>query len=239
MRQLAKKIVLVLWLLGAIAIGTVFRQNIEQEAAKRGLDSLLGEGLGIVTASGYEAALLWSFAILTGMVLATQGEWLLRKWDTRRKIENWQHFTVDWAGGRPIIEKLVGVDAVTILDGQVMGNIYDSDPKVSCNAIALIIQFDCEIAEPCPYVFADRKIIWREVKGGTHYLVLEIDLRSKEDVAFAIIVRPLAWSGEHKFDAPMRWHDATDIPREKVLEAPKSERRSLRWLPNIASRMQR
>ncbi len=237
MRTFAKKLALGLWVLLGVIIGTVFRQNIEQEATRQGFDSLISQGFGVVTASGYEAALLWAFAILTGILIAIYGEMALRKWEASKKIENWQHFTVDWKGGHPLIKKLHGVETITILNGTVMGNIYDSDPKLSRNAIALIVQFDCEIQEPCPFVFADRKVIWREVKAGSHYLVLEIDLRSKDDVAFGIAVRPLAWCGGSRFEAPMRWHDATELSREQVLDRIRPERLTPRWLPGIVARM--
>lgn len=236
MRIFAKKLALGLWVLLGVIIGTVFRQNIEQEATRQGFDSLISQGFGVVTASGYEVALLWAFAILTGILIAIYGEVALRKWETSKKIENWQHFTVDWKDGQPIINKLHGVDAITILDGTVMGSIYDSDPKITRNAIAIIVQFDCEIIDPCPYVFADRKIIWREVKGGKHYLLLEFDLRAKEDVAFGVAIRPLAWSGGFRSEFPMRWHDASQITREQVLDDSTPERPTPRWLPGIAAR---
>lgn len=187
----------------------------------------------------YDVWVLSGFWLLTGAMAVAWGELLFRKWEDRRKVNHWQHFTVDWTDGTPIVDKRVGVEAITMLDGQVMGNIYDSDPKVSRNAITLIVQFDREIAEPCPYVFADRRIIWREANSGAHFLVLEIDLRSKEDVAFSVIVRPKAWSDGVKFDAAMRWHDATEMPRDQVLQSPKAERRPSRWLPGIATGMLR
>lgn len=237
MRIFAKKLVLALWFVAAITIGTIFRQNIEQEAAKRGFDSIISNGLGVMTGSGYEAALLWAFAILTGILIAIYGEIALRKWEASKKIENWQHVTVDWKGGQPIINTLHGVDSITMLNGTVMGSLYDSDPKLTRNAISLIIQFDCEIPDPCPLVCADRKIIWREVKSGAHYLVLEIDLRNKDDVAFSIVVRALSWCGGSRYEPPMRWHDASQITREQILDTSTPERPTPRWLRDIVARM--
>ncbi|WP_123639994.1 hypothetical protein [Tsuneonella flava] len=186
--------------------------------------------------SSYDTTIVAMAWFLSGVLAISWGEWAFRKWEAKRKVGNWQHFTVNWKDGQPLAQKHVGVAGLTMLDGQVMGNVNHSDPKVSRNAIALIIQFDREIADPCPYVFSDRKVIWREVESGDHFLVMEVDLRTKDDAAFGVIVRPKAWSNGEKFDAAMRWHDAHEIPHEKVLEAPKSERHWPQWLPDIAGR---
>ena len=239
MRKIAKKIILWLWLGGALVVGTVFRQNIEEASARRGLDRILGEGLGVVTASGYESLLLWSFAILTGMLIAVWGEWLLRKWEGRKRLQNWAHIIFTIEGDQHSADKRCGVDTATALDGQVLGNLYKSDPKLSRNVLSIIIQFNCEIEAPCPYVFADRKVIWREVRSSSRYLMLEIDRLSKDDVAFGIIARPVAWQGGWSGDTALKWHDATVLPREAVLATNQAANPSRQWLRGIAAGMRR
>lgn len=167
--------------------------------------------------AGYSDIVAYFFFLMTGVFATVWGEYGLRKFDARKRKENWAHFTVSIVDSFHTGKKLIGVDDITVIDGPIRGNIYQSDPKISKNALALIIQFDCEIIDTCPYVCADRKIIWREISSGPHYLILEIDMVSKEDVTFGVIVRPLEWMGGNKRDTEFRWHDASVLPRETVL----------------------
>lgn len=192
-------------------------------------------GPGAMFSASYESWIAATFWLLTGAVSVSWLEWLFRKYEGRRRQENWLHFTVQMEGEQTEVDKRVGVETMTMLDGQVVGNFYRSDPKVSRNALSIIVQFDCAIEEPCPYVFADRKVIWREVRSGSHYLMLEIDRLSKGDLAFGIIARPKARQGGHKGDGAMKWHDATVLPRETVLEPSRAERPLRRWLRGIGA----
>jgi hypothetical protein len=237
MMKVVRIVILPFWAL-AVGLAIFTTETVADELGwTAAVRAFVKSGPSAMLEAGYDATIIALFWFLTGALAVSWGDWLFRRWEASKRVQNWQHFTVDWQGGRSIINKLHGVDAITILNGTVMGSIHDSDPKLSRNAIALIVQFDCEIQDPCPFVFADRKIIWREVKAGAHYLVLEIDLRSKDDVAFGVAVRPLAWCGGSRFEAPMRWHDAAQMTREQVLDQIRPERLSPRWLPSIAARM--
>lgn len=185
--------------------------------------------------SSYDAWVLGTFWFLTGATATAWAELAFRKWLDRRKAENWVHFTIEIEGRtQPLVSNRIGLDTLSMIDGQVLGNIYDSDPRLSPFVVSIILQFDCEIDEPCPYIFSDRKVIWREVKAGKHYLMLELDLLSRDALACGVVVRPLAWSKGYKADAALKWHDSTTVSKEQIMRETRSERRSLRSLLGTA-----
>lgn len=178
---------------------------------------LVKEGPKAMLEAGYDAWLLTIFWILTGGLLVAWGEVAVRKFERKKRLENWVNFSLTITQGVYDGKKHAGADEITILDGTILGGIYKSDPKISKNSISLIIQFEEEICEPLVYIESDRSMIWREVKSNCHYIILDLDLLSKDDIAFSVMIRQRQWLGASKTQDCLRWNDSTVFPREKVL----------------------
>ena len=213
MRQLFRQFVTGVWTITFVIFAFTLETVADALGWTAAVKAFVAHGWRGMTDAGYQSMVVGLFVFLSGAMVAVWTEYGLRRWEERRRVQNWAHFRVEFTDDRNQIDKRVGVDAITMLDGQVLGNIYTSDPKISKSVITLIVQFKAEIVEPCPYVASDRKMIWREVRAGDHYLVLEIDRLTKEDVLFEVIARPRKWQGGEKFDSALKWHDASVLPR--------------------------
>jgi len=190
MRGFFRRLVTAIWAIALILFAFTLETVVDALGWTTTVRNLVTNGWRSMSDAGYANLALNFFLLMSGAMAAVWIEFGLRRWEARKRNENWVHFTVTIKDGIHTVDRKVGLDTLTSLDGQAIGNIYQSDPQISENAIGLIIQFKDEVLEPCPYVCSDRKIIWREARSGSHYLMLDIDLLSSADAAFAIIVRP-------------------------------------------------
>ena len=200
--------------------------------------NLVKQGPQAMLEAGYDSWLIAIFWMLNGGLIVSWGEFIYRRIQENKNLQNMIHFSIKIENSIYSIDEKIGAHEINIFDGAIVGKIHSADPKISKNTISLIVQFNYNINKPFIYVCADRKIIWREVKANTNYLILDLDLLSKEDLAFSVIVRPQKWLGVQTRDAALKWHDANVVPREKVLSSP-SVAKKRRWLPNIAQETQR
>jgi hypothetical protein len=214
-----------------LVLKPIWLLNVERLAERASIDNTLSDtasGSGIVAAVRDFFGFLphsfgWGFAtaaLIFGfwdVIVDAFRRLILRRAAKTKPIDAMIHLLFEVSGTQGKCVKKEGTAAAFVLDGQVAGNIYKSDPKISRNTIAIIIVFAEDIAEPCPYVFADHDVIWREVKGDSRFMVIEVDLKTKEDVALGMIVRPQAWADGWRNTKPLKWNDATTLPRETVL----------------------
>jgi hypothetical protein len=212
-----RKIGLGVWALALVLIYFTTEIVADELGWTEFVKNFVKEGPKAMLEAGYDAWLLAIFWILTGGLLVAWGEYALRKFERKNRLENWVNFSLTVTTGFYDAKKHTGISEVTILDGPVLGGIFKSDPKISKNSISLIFQFENEIAEPILYVTSDRKIIWREVKSSNYYMIVDIDLSYKDNIALSVMIRPREWLGAKKKQDSLRWHDSTVFPREKVL----------------------
>jgi hypothetical protein len=233
MRDIFRKAVTVLLALAFVLMALTLETVADELGYVATVRAFAKGGWRAVTDAGYATLLVSVFWLLLGATLASWAEWGIRKWEARKRIQLKADLLFERKDGNADCVKTEGVAAAFVVEGQAWGGIRRSDPKISRNAFTVAVVFSEDLPEPAPYVYAERNVIWRELKGDSRFMVLEIDPLGKEDFAFGIIIRPLAWSKGWRNTIPLKWSDAPALPRATVLDPGRGVSQREGWLGRL------
>jgi hypothetical protein len=182
MRAFIRKIVTALWLLLAIVVGTVFRQNIEEFANEQGWDALLSGWLSGMINLSLSSAVLGVFLVLTGAVITLWSDAWIRNYvaSKKQKYTRRCHLIFDPQTG--LTEFVKGKEdngfagyALTPTDRAHKMDAGIADPKVSDVGAVFTLIYEDEVDHPRFSVSASHEIIYRVTCNAKKFCHIDID----------------------------------------------------------------
>lgn len=182
-----------LWVLFAVIVGTLFRQNIEVLAESVGANNLLASGWSIVTGAGLEMWALIGFSFLSGVTATLWIDFFIRNHQVKNKKypivrAGWQvdpKMASEWRG--KIMQWVATANTYTGKDA--IWAYREVDPKLSKFGALVTIVFELD-AKPdyCIHISSSRTILWKLVAQGRFFVTLELDFRIDEPVDMEVII---------------------------------------------------
>jgi hypothetical protein len=214
MRAIIRYIATGVWLLFAVVVGTVFRQNIEEFASDHGWNDALSQWWLGMTSASYSTFLLLGFALLTGAVATLWLDAAIRKLVSNSRRNSTRHlsFRFDPTTNEYDERHCIGIDGYHLLTDERERETAPSDPKLSKKKTVLTLIYKHPVNRPDFSVAASHPILFQVTCNSDGFSYVDIDWQNaKEPVDVDIFIfSPSRYAPLHNWE--YHWQEVTTAP---------------------------